>query len=381
MRFLIADADYPEFVQQLYAQNPSLKKRSYEEQMRFRNERLYGMADYYSTNLKKLGHEANDVWVNNEFLQRTWAKVNGLRPPKSWRWNFRLRRHVVPWVNRVPDKAWMFKILAAQIQQYKPDVLINMMMGFIPPNFLQEIQQHTRLIVSWGSPWVRTTSQDPAAYRGLNHLVVSPSKTMVEYWNSIGFKAELLRHAFEPRILSMIEQPADRSIPISFVGLLRGSYAGRRESLEYLCSKLPEEMFVWASSLEGLSPDSAIRERHQGSAWGEDLYKILSRSKMTWNNHHELAGDSADNVRMFEATGAGTLLVTDWKGDLGTLFDAGKEVVAYRNIEECAELMRYYLDHPKEREAIALAGQKRTLMDHTYWQRAQQLADMVKRHL
>ena len=65
----------------------------------------------------------------------------------------------------------------------------------------------------------------------------------------------------------------------------------------------------------------------------------------------------------------------------GTLFEVGKEVIAYSSIEECAEQMRYYLDHPQEREAIALAGQKRTLQEHTYWHRAQQLADMAKRNL
>ena len=48
---------------------------------------------------------------------------------------------------------------------------------------------------------------------------------------------------------------------------------------------------------------------------------------------------------------------------------------------ECVELIRYYLDHDKEREAIARAGQKRTLTEHTYYQRMQELADLVSKYL
>jgi hypothetical protein len=382
MRFLVIDAEYPEFIEWLYSQNPSLKGCSYEKQMHFRNDRLYGMADYYSSNLKKLGHEAQDVWINNEFMQRSWAKENDFDAPRSWRWHFRLRRRIVPWITRVPDESWMFKTLAAQIERYKPDVLVNMMMGYIPARFLREIEKHTRLIVGWGSPPVRSYRIDPAEYRGLKHVVVTPSKTMLEYWRGMGLDAELLRHAFEPRVLSKVSMPARKSIPISFVGLLRGeNYRTRRKWLEFLCAEFRDHIHVWASSLEDVGPDSPIRQCYQGEAWGKDLYEVLSRSTMIWNSHHELAGHSADNLRLFEATGLGALLITDWKDDLRTMFEIGKEVVAYRTINECAQLIRRFLDCPAEGEEIARAGQRRTLQDHTYWVRAQQLAEIARRHL
>jgi spore maturation protein CgeB len=42
------------------------------------------------------------------------------------------------------------------------------------------------------------------------------------------------------------------------------------------------------------------------------------------------------------------------------------------------EKARWLLDHPREREAIALAGQARTLRDHTYIKRAAEL-DLIIR--
>jgi spore maturation protein CgeB len=45
------------------------------------------------------------------------------------------------------------------------------------------------------------------------------------------------------------------------------------------------------------------------------------------------------------------------------------------------ELIQYYLDHQNEREAIARAGQERTMREHTYYQRVKELVDIVGRYL
>jgi spore maturation protein CgeB len=115
-----------------------------------------------------------------------------------------------------------------------------------------------------------------------------------------------------------------------------------------------------------------------GSAWGADMYRVLFSSKLTLNYHIDVAGDHANNMRLFEATGVGTLLLTDWKKDLSGLFESGKEVAAYRTPEECAELIEYYLEHEDERSAIARAGQERTLREHTYYHRMQTLVEILQ---
>jgi spore maturation protein CgeB len=71
-------------------------------------------------------------------------------------------------------------------------------------------------------------------------------------------------------------------------------------------------------------------------------------------------------------------LITDWKNNLGELFELGKEVVAYRSVEECAELIRHYLAHGEEREAIGRAAQARTLREHTYFHRMQEFVEIVE---
>ena len=77
----------------------------------------------------------------------------------------------------------------------------------------------------------------------------------------------------------------------------------------------------------------------------------------------------------------GAMLLTDWKANLQDMFDVGKEVAAYRTTEECAEMIRYYLAHDEVRSAIAKAGQRRTLRDHTYRSRMQEFVELTYKRM
>src|SRR5262249_40593278 len=91
MRFLLVSTDYPAFLSSLYTRNPGLSDASYEKQQQVRAESLFSLADFYSSNLRKLGHDAWDVDVNNEFIQKAWAREHGLRVDGDGRVSFTTR--------------------------------------------------------------------------------------------------------------------------------------------------------------------------------------------------------------------------------------------------------------------------------------------------
>ena len=95
----------------------------------------------------------------------------------------------------------------------------------------------------------------------------------------------------------------------------------------------------------------------------------------------DVAENYAGNVRLFEATGCGALLVTDWKTNLDQMFEPGKEIVAYARPRNASRWSINYLNHDQERKAIADAGQQRTLRDHTFHHRMHELADIVAKQL
>ncbi len=130
-----------------------------------------------------------------------------------------------------------------------------------------------------------------------------------------------------------------------------------------------------------LAADSPIRKFYRGEAWGLDMYRILNRSRISVNYHIQLSGPYANNMRLYETTGVGALLLTDWKQNLHELFEPDAEVVAYRSTQECVEQIGSLLSHEADRARIAKAGQARTLRDHTYRSRMKELVALVEKYL
>ena len=89
---------------------------------------------------------------------------------------------------------------------------------------------------------------------------------------------------------------------------------------------------------------------------------------------------NAVNQRVFDVPAAGKFLLTDYKNQLETLMNVGKEVVCYRDKEEIPELTRFYLAHDSLREKIAQRGRKRVLADHTYTRRVAELCSWMRKY-
>jgi len=394
MRFLIVNTDYPEFLGWLYTQHPGLENQPYKEQMWVRNQSLFGVADFYSTNLRRLGHEAWDVHANNQFMQKAWAKERDIHveePSPLEQHAKTVLHHARGIAARTPlrylkplflpvlrsldsQKVWFYDILAAQIKHYNPDILLNQAVDGISADFLKKMKAYVRLLVGQIASPLPQGGDDSRGY----DLVISSLPNFVEHFRSHGVPSELNRFAFEPAVLSRVVNGGPE-FPISFVGSLSPSHSSRVDLLAHLCSHL--KINVWGCGMDGLPLDSPIRSRYNGPAWGIEMYQILHTSRMTINNHIGIADSYANNMRLFEATGVGTLLITDWKVNLHEMFEPGKEVIAYRSAEECAELIQYYLEHDDERKAIARAGQQRTLGEHTYYHRVQELVEIVGKYL
>jgi spore maturation protein CgeB len=78
-------------------------------------------------------------------------------------------------------------------------------------------------------------------------------------------------------------------------------------------------------------------------------------------------------MRLFEATGVGTFLLTDFKDNLHTLFEPDRDVAVWRSPDDClAEISRALADD-NGRADIARAGQARTMQQHTYRHRTREI--------
>ena len=73
--------------------------------------------------------------------------------------------------------------------------------------------------------------------------------------------------------------------------------------------------------------------------------------------------------RNFDIPACDGFLLTGDADNLSDYYIPNKEIVIFGNFDELAEKCKYYLNHPAERAGIAKAGYERTIREHTYEQR------------
>lgn len=132
-------------------------------------------------------------------------------------------------------------------------------------------------------------------------------------------------------------------------------------------SNLKRKEFI--KKLQSAFPQVIIKD----NIYFEDISKLYNRTKIIAN--HSVFKEI--NMRMFEATASGALLITEYVAGLSDFWDINKEIITYKSYSEMKELINYYLKHDSEREKIAIAGQKRTLEKHTYLKRCNKIKGLL----
>lgn len=380
MRILIINCDYQRFLARMYAEQPDLAGASYDEQMAARNATLFGVADFYSSGFRSHGQEAYELHVNNAWMQAAWAREHGMHvivppaPSRSEKRRLNLSTLATQFLPRALHRylrrrlhGQQADILRAQIEHYKPDVILNQEMGYVRSPFLKSVRSRRIRIVG------QIAAALPVGERfDVYDLVVSSLPNQVEWFRARGVRAELNRLAFEPSVLSRVgEIPATRDVPVSFVGSLSIDHASRIKLLEHLARRV--DLQIWGPDVGHLPKSSPLHACYRGEAWGREMYQILLRSRITINHHGDLAEGNANNMRLYEATGCGALMFTEAARNLHEILAPGREVIAYTDDENCAREVERLLRDDTERARIAEAGQRRTLSEHTYQHRTAEL--------
>ena len=403
-RFVKVTSFYRDFLKRYYNQNPIVVNLSYDDQMAHLMSKAFSWADFYSRHLRELSNEAYEIVANAIPLQNAWAKEHG-------------------------SSATGLHIVMDQLKYLKPDVIMFQDSYNFNGDWIRELRKSVpsiKLVFGFGcSPF---NNLHLIQFKAFDFMIVCSSRFSIEFQKS-GIRVYTLLHAFEASLLDKIEidNPYPK-IDFSFLGsFIPGSegHTLRQQVVNQLIkSKInldiyahilkisPMDLFlrrsayISAQMMKGLKLDtlaksipgikkayflgelpqnprniSAISRIAKPPVYGLDMFKAISRSKIGFNMHGAAAGDYAANVRLFEITGVGSCMVTDWKKNLNEIFEIDKETVAFSNGDECIEKIRWLLDHPKEREEIAIAGQKRVLKDHTFKIRANQLNEIILKEL
>jgi len=359
VRVVIVDTYYDAFLNAHYAASRGLAGRPYTEQWRSLMDTRFGTADAYSFFLRELGHEAHELVINCRPLQEAWASESGLGRGRRG-----IRR----------GRKRLLQIALAQVAAFEPDVVYVQDLHVFQPDELRTLRAGGALLVG-------QLGTEPPVDRRLESfdLITTSLPQFVPWLRGAGIDAELLRIGFDHRVLDTVQQGGSRHGVVFIGSLLRPRWEAGIERIAWAAERVQVDLYGYGA--ETWPEASIVRQRYRGEAWGIDMYRLLARCAIALNRHGDVAGDYANNMRLYEATGMGALLITEHKRNLGELFEVGDEVIGYRSSDGLVDAIRYYVEHENERSRIALAGQRRTLSDHTYAKRMVELSSILSDRL
>jgi spore maturation protein CgeB len=391
---------YRDFLKDYYSKHPEIINESYAIQYQHLMSKCFGWSDFYARHLNNLGNDAYEIVYNAEPLQKAWAKEN------------------------VAGASGM-GIVFEQIKRHNPDIVFFQDSITFNGDWVKQLKEAV--------PDIKLTIGFTCSMYNKLHLeqfkvfdfILVCGPNFQQQLSTAGLKTYLFRHAFETSILDSIEMDnsndetdfiflgsfipgfeghTDRQIilndlikagvdvdiyanvtivpPVQLL-LRKGGYVisqiMKSLHMESAARKLPgiRKTFYMNEIPSNVKNIELIKKLAKPPLYGLDMFKALSKSKIGFNNHAYVAGNFAVNIRLFEITGVGSCMITDWKKNINELFEVDKEILTYKSAEECTEKVKWLLDHPSERESIAKAGQQRTLRDHTIKNRADQLNEII----
>lgn len=373
---------YPGLITEFFSRNPSMNKASAE----FINN---GVAEFSCD----LTYSYARAW-NNRGIETAVIMTN-----------------VQPWFDALRRENTSFRycseheLVTHQLKQFKPDILWIDDLSFFSEEWKQQVTSAIPTVKLWVThlcaPYERMMNK-----LKLFDLVFTCAPHLENVFKSNGLNAFSVYHGFDESILQKTSVALGiKKIPVLFTGsLYTGSYFHQRRIRfieELISSGIDLRLFantesrlkfyarkgfdLWKKGIkEALTTkyySRALLTRISPPVFGLNMFKLLAESNICINMHIEAVAGSASNMRLFEATGMGTCLVTDYKDNIHELFEPGTEVITYRSAEECIDKIKWLQQHPDEMGKIAKAGQQRTLRDHTIEKRVGQLNDIISRLL
>lgn len=379
IKLLRISSIYPDFLSEL-KKNIFLKSDNYFESLNKIFAQKYSVSNYITKALIEKNYECVEIINNVNFLQEKW-------------------------VNEYGDSSSNEDILIQQIQYYKPDILYIGNVSIVNSTFIKKIKKFNfvKLILCFHcAPFT------PSIIKNLKDVdaIVTCTKG---YQQSISQKLNknilLMQHAFDSdQQLSSYEEIRD--IDVSFVGSLflnKGLHSNRVEMIyelmkkfknNYIAINFSNKFFLNFVSLIFRSIFKFdlfkkisffyrliyIYYFSKKPIFGKKMLKILNRTKILVNTHIEDT-EYAGNMRLFEGTGSGCLLITDVKKDIDKLFKPNEEIELFSDKLDLIKKCTYYLKNQDKLNNISKAGLKKTLNFHSYKHRADLLNNFIIKNI
>ncbi len=320
-------------------------------------------SDFYTYNLSKSGWETQEFFMNEYYLDKTADEL--YKGSKKFKKIIsEIKNKIRPIQNR-----WEMTVLGDYIKKYKPDVIFVREQIGIPSVFWKG-NGNNSLVVS------RIATPIPKFWSPIDwDLILTSTETYKKFFEVNGIQSVINENGFDERILDELEKTG-KKYDVTFVGGLGDrNWKRRTRVIEYISGKT--DFKWWGYNANKYEPSHPINKSYMGITSGLKMLNIYRQSKIVFNDYGEIAEGAGVNQRLFEVLGVGSLLLTREAENLEKNFPPGI-FVTFKDEKDCLEKINYYLTHEKEREEIALAGQKYILENFSYKKLMHELDAVLK---
>jgi hypothetical protein len=274
-------------------------------------------------------------------LQLLWARKNGLRSDD------------------------LSSILLAQVEHHRSEVFYNLDPMKYGSDFVVKLPGCVKRAICWRAAPSRNA--DLSGY----DLVVGNFPSILADWERKGCRVAYFVPGHDPELDRYADQRHEE-VDLVFVGGFSRHHGNRSAAL--LAAALTPEIQVrfhledgrltqlankmpFLFGLRRHSHPPEIRAVRSGPVYGRDLYKTLASARIVLNGAVDMAGPDRGNMRCFEATGSGALLLSD-AGNYPAGFVDGETMMTYSSPEQIPTIINSALRDPDRSRMIARAGRK-----------------------
>jgi spore maturation protein CgeB len=265
---------------------------------------------------------------------------------------------------------------------FKPDILLVLCGENISGETLERIRRELKTVtVNWFHdtlllPYRQTLLRSIAPI--YDFVFIIDSKDILRKIPITAKYIETLPLACSPDVHKRINLSPDEiniyGSDVAFVGTVTPE---REKWLEQLADFDLKIWGRWQGMSQRLKKCYQKKDMYAGEA-----VKIYNASKIILDMH-QLWGKEEEIInvtpRVFEVPACGGFLLTNPSLQIGDFYRLGEEMIVYKDIDEQKHLIRYYLGHLQERQAIAQRAYERARAEHTYEKRLKELLETVRK--
>ncbi|MGE4490586.1 MAG: glycosyltransferase [Kiritimatiellales bacterium] len=244
-------------------------------------------------------------------------------------------------------------------REFRPNMILFLGMFVIPEQIIDRLDNdldYRPLLIGWACDCHREPKFD--AWKPAGHVFYFDTfmeKTLPGYYSDSSC-CTYLPLGVSPQRYYDLNTIKGKSL--LFVGTLSDN---RKEVIDRIMPSIPVEVFGPRSSRQ-----RSLKRKKLSS---EEINSLYNHHLITLNINQPPNTEYGANMRVFEATGSGTLLLTQYSADLEALYTPGTEILIYSSPDELIELYNRYSVNEPLCTKIAAAGRRRTLAEHTFFHR------------